>query len=106
MKAKKKKIIFDDTDVRHAQLKLRLQYDGLTQAEFFRAYLTGYLSKDEDIMNYIVKYKESKNVQSKNKRLIIKKEEESAKDLMSKFGINVDEIEDIFDMIANEHPEL
>ena len=106
MNKKKKKIIFDDTDVRHAQLKIRLQYDGLTQAEFFRAFLTGYLTKDNDIMNYIMKYKEEKNIQSKNKRQIIEKELNTSDKLMEKFGIKSSEIEDIFDIIANEHPEL
>lgn len=31
---KNKKIVFDDTDIRHAKLKIRLQHDGLSQAEF------------------------------------------------------------------------
>ena len=31
-----KKIIFEDTDKRHADLKIRLHYDGLTQGVFFR----------------------------------------------------------------------
>ncbi len=42
-KPNKKKVIFDDTDVRHARLKVRLEYDGLSQAEFFRSFITGYL---------------------------------------------------------------
>lgn len=29
-----KKIIFEDTDKRHADLKIRLHYDGLTQRDF------------------------------------------------------------------------
>jgi len=32
-----KKVMFYDSDKRHADLKLRLQYDGLKQNEFFRA---------------------------------------------------------------------
>ena len=45
-----KRVIFDDTDTRHAQLKVRLEYDGLSQAEFFRSFITGYLEKDKSIM--------------------------------------------------------
>ena len=33
-----KRIIFTDTDHRHAQLILKLKTDGLTQAKFFRCY--------------------------------------------------------------------
>ena len=58
-----KRVIFDDTDTRHAQLKIRLEYDGLTQAEFFRSLITGYLDKDESMMESIKNYKE------KNKKL-------------------------------------
>ena len=103
---KKKRIIFDDTDIRHAQLKIQLQYDGLTQAEFFRSLLTGYLEKNEEIISYINSYKSSKGTQSKTKMKIIQSEEEAAKDTMSKFGFGDEELEDIFDIIANEHPEL
>ena len=50
---KNKKIVFDDTDIRHAKLKIRLQHDGLSQAEFFRAFVTGYIEKDGDIIKFI-----------------------------------------------------
>ena len=58
MKDKTKKVVFDDTDVRHAKLKVRLEYDGLSQAEFFRSLITGYLEKDENVISYINSYKE------------------------------------------------
>ena len=56
-KPAKKKVIFDDTDTRHARLKIRLEYDGLSQAEFFRSFITGYLEKDKSIMDFIQRYK-------------------------------------------------
>ena len=37
---------------------------------------------------------------------IIETEEDNAKIAMSKFGFGDEELEDIFDIIANEHPEL
>ena len=52
-----KKIIFEDTDKRHADLKIRLHYDQLKQGEFFRLMLTGYIEKDERVMSYIEEYK-------------------------------------------------
>ena len=50
-----KKILFYDTDKRHADLKIKLQYDGLGQSEFFRALVTGYLEEDPSIMDYVSK---------------------------------------------------
>ena len=64
-KPNKKKVIFDDTDTRHARLKIRLEYDGLSQAEFFRSFITGYLEKDKLIMDYINRYKEANKKMSK-----------------------------------------
>ena len=63
-KEKTKRLVFDDTDSRHVQLKIRLDYDGLSQAEFFRSFITGYLNKDELVMNFIHTYKEKKKIQS------------------------------------------
>jgi hypothetical protein len=106
MKEKQKRIIFNDTTARHAQLKIRLERDGLTQAEFFRAYVTAYLDKDEEIIDFIKAYKERKGIQSKRSRKVIDKEDQLQNDMMAKFGIKDDELESIFDLIAEEHPDL
>ena len=105
-KEKTKRLVFDDTDTRHVQLKIRLDYDGLTQAEFFRSFITGYLNKDELVMNFVNSYKENKKIQSKRNIKIIMRDHESSQNLMAQFGIKEEEIEDIFDVIAKEHPDL
>ncbi len=103
---KDKKIIFDDSSQRHARLKIRLEYDGLTQAEFFRCFITGYLEKEERVMSYIQSYKLKKKSQSKRNMKIAKKDDDKAEDLLSQFGIKDGELENIFDIIAKEHPDL
>ena len=103
---KKKKIDFDDTSSRHAQLRLRLGYDGLSQAEFFRSLVTGYLNKDKDILNYLKQYKLNQGKQSKKNIKIIDNDYEKSEDLLSKFGIKDEELENIFDIIEEEHPDL
>tara|TARA_Y100000592_G_scaffold100517_1_gene180928 strand:- start:1019 stop:1342 length:324 start_codon:yes stop_codon:yes gene_type:complete len=103
---KDKKIIFDDSSQRHARLKIRLEYDGLSQAEFFRCFITGYLEKDERIISYLQSYKLKKKSQSKRNMKIINKDKEKSEDLLSQFGIKDKELENIFDLIAKEHPDL
>ena len=49
----KKKVVFYDSDKRYAELKIRLQHDGISQAQFFRGILTGYLKQDVDILNFV-----------------------------------------------------
>ena len=106
MTDKTKKIIFKDTDIRHAQLKINLQQDNLSQAEFFRCLISGYLNRDRNIVRYIKDYKEVNKVQSKRIMGVIEKDEKTSDDLMSKFGIQDDELENIFDLIAEEYPDL
>ena len=103
---KKKKIQFTDTDIRHAQLKIRLERENISQAEFFRACITGMSDNDKDLMKFIRRYKEENNVGRKRDSKVATEEDEEAEDLMLKFGIKDDELENIFDLIAEEHPEL
>jgi len=101
-----KKIVFEDTDVRHAKLKIRLQHDGMSQTEFFRTLITGYIEKDSLVVEFIGKHKTKHKVQSKRARKIIEKDLEEGKRKMEQFGIADGELEDIFDLIASEHPDL
>tara|TARA_R110000824_G_scaffold94768_3_gene228428 strand:+ start:829 stop:1158 length:330 start_codon:yes stop_codon:yes gene_type:complete len=101
-----KKVVFDDTDTRHAQLKIRLEYDGLSQAEFFRSFITGYLEKDSAIIDYVTRYKETNKKMSKRNLKYQKKDIAVSDDLLGKFGIKNDEIENIFDVIAKSNPDL
>jgi hypothetical protein len=101
-----KRVIFDDTDTRHAQLKIRLEYDGLTQSEFFRSLITGYLDKDESVMQFIKNYKEKNKKLSNRNMKYQNRDDQSADDLLGKFGIGDEELENIFDVIAKSNPDL
>ncbi len=105
-KPNKKKVIFDDTDVRHARLKIRLEYDGLSQAEFFRSLITGYLENDKSVMEYITRYKESNKKMSKRSMKYQTRDMKIADDLLGQFGIGDEELENIFDVIAKSNPDL
>ena len=101
----KKKIIFYDSDKRYADLKIRLEHDGLSQAKFFRGILTGYLAKDPDVLNFIDKLKASANVKKKrikeDRKLIT-----NGEDKLDKFLLGSGEIENIFDILEKENPDL
>ena len=101
-----KKIIFYDTDKRHADLKIRLHYDGLTQSAFFRAIVTGYINQDENILKFIDFYKEQNSTQSKAKRDKIKSTNKTKQKTIDKFALGEKEIESIFDMLEAECPEF
>lgn len=97
-----KRIIFTDTDHRHAQLTLKLKDDGMTQAKFFRSIITGYLSDDDRIRSYVV---DSGDL-SKHKRQRNIKLREAGKQVVHDLGLSGEQVEDIFDLISEEFPEL
>ena len=97
-----KRIIFTDTDHRHAQLVLKLKGDGLTKSKFFRCIISGYLRDDERIKQFII---ENSTLSNKRKKTNLKLYNEG-KQTMSDLGLSDDQLDDLFDLIAEEHPEL
>jgi len=97
-----KRIIFTDTDHRHAQLTLKLKDDGMTQAKFFRSLITGYLSDDQRIRDYIV---DTGNLSKQKKERNMKLRKEGQK-TVHELGLSNDQLENIFDMISEEFPDL
>ena len=105
-KDKTKRIVFESSTHKHAQLKIRLQYDSLTQAGFFRCLIEGYLAKDKRILEFLEDHKISEGKDSKRNNKIRNKDNKNAEDLLNKFGIKDDELENIFDLIEEEFPDL
>jgi len=104
----RKKIIFYDSDQRYTELKIRLAQDGLSQPKLFRGVVTAYLKQDPDFMNFIDKIKVSKKSGNlpkervREERRLINDGNRALKDLLFEDG----EIEDIFDILARENPDI
>ena len=101
-----KKISFYDSDKRHADLRIRLQYEGMKQSEFFRAVVAAYLEKNEHFMAFLDQYMSDNELRSENKRKKIKKANKKEKEVKAKFALNEGEIDSIFDLLEEEHPDL
>tara|TARA_Y100000310_G_scaffold40613_1_gene38096 strand:- start:444 stop:785 length:342 start_codon:yes stop_codon:yes gene_type:complete len=103
-----KKVIFYDSDKRYADLKIRLQHDGISQAHFFRGIVTGYLMQDGDILAYVDKLKASKNIGKRSKKSIKQEREliNSGKEVLDKLALGAEEIENIFDILEKQNPDL
>jgi hypothetical protein len=102
-----KKILFYDSDKRYADLKIRLAKDGISQPQFFRGIVTGYLMKDKDIMAFIHKLMSAKKTDlveksiKRDKKLI-----NSGEKTLEKFALGEHEIENIFDILEKQNPDL
>ena len=99
---KEKRIVFTDTDHRHAQLMIRLKHDGLTQSSFFRHGITGYIESDERILSFI----DDISKLSKTRKQKTRKQITQGKQALQDLGLNEDQLDNIFDLIAEEYPDL
>ena len=106
METKNKKIIFTVSERQKEDFKIRLQYDGLTQANLFRAVMSGYLDKNENMMNFLNSFKSANGIHNIQQRKKVMKGVEEAKDTKNLFALDDDEVENIFDILESEHPEL
>ena len=97
-----KRIVFTESDHRHAQLIVKLKSDGMTQAKFFRSLISGYLEGDDRIVGYVLE----QSSLSMSRKTKVEKYRNDGKKIVSHLGLNEDQIEDLFDVIAGEHPDL
>ena len=97
-----KRIIFTDNDHRQAQLLIKLKQDGLTQSAFFRHIVTAYITGDERVQDYIDEVKP----QAKTRRTKTKKLRNEGKEILKDFALSDGEVENIFDLLEEEYPEL
>ena len=105
-KEKLKKIVYYDTPKKHADLKIRWQYDGVRQSEFFRMLVDAYLNKDERILSVMDDHKTENKIQNKQKRAKTQKIYQERQEVVSKFALEDAEVESIFDLLEKEHPDL
>jgi len=97
-----KNIIFPSMTDLDVNLILKLNFDDITKFFFFNEYVKAYLIEDPDLMPFIAKVKE-KSMLARKFRL--KKSQElrkKEKEIIKKFGLKNDEIENIFDIIESE----
>jgi hypothetical protein len=102
----RKKFMFYDSEKRQVDLRIRLKYDGLNQSHFFRAMISGYLENNFHITTFLDEYKEKNQLQGINKREASKRLIKQGEDVKVTFGLNEDDIKSVFDLIAEEHPDL
>ena len=98
----RKKIMFYETPSRLTKFKIRCQYDGINQSQFFRMMITGYIENNEGVLKYLDEYKEKYKIQGEAKRNKIMKTHSEARENRKKFNLADDEVESIYDIIEAE----
>ena len=87
-------------------LRIRLKFDDVTKFWFFNEYIKAYLTDDPTLAPFINKIKESSMMARKFRLKKHKELKKKEQDIVNRFGLNQDEIEDIFDLIEREDENL
>ena len=98
----RKKIMFYDSEERQTRFRIRCQHDGITQSQFLRMMVTGYIEGDSSIFDFLDRQKEKLSIQGKAKRSKMSQIKKAAEKNIKKFSLDDNEIENIFDMIETE----
>jgi hypothetical protein len=91
----------------HENLKIRLFYDEIkTQSEFFRYCVESYLNQDPLFVAFLDDYKINKKVQSKRRVMMSAVLRENGEKILDEVSLSGKDIENIFDILEKELPEL
>ena len=97
-----KRVVFTENDHRHAQFILKLKYLRITQSAFFRQIISGLINDDPRILEYA----NDISFKSKEKRSKSEKLQKIGAQKIRDFGLSEEDVENIFDLIEEEGPEL
>jgi hypothetical protein len=97
----KKKIVFYLTDHEHARMMAKMQYDGIKQAQFFRAVMDAYVQDEDNIRAFVEStdgFKISENTKKQHKR-----ERKKIALQNARFNLSQTDIDEIFDILEDEN---
>tara|TARA_R110001592_G_scaffold141870_1_gene363787 strand:- start:57 stop:383 length:327 start_codon:yes stop_codon:yes gene_type:complete len=97
-----KRIVFTENDHRHVNFLMKLKSIGVTQSKFFRYIISGLIEDDPRLHEFIDDISDV----SKKKKKTSKKLRTTGNEKLNDYGLNEDDVENIFDMIAEEFPTL
>lgn len=101
-----KRIYIYMDEKQHMDLKVRLDFHRMSMSEFVRACAEGMLTNNPIMDQFIDFYKEHSDKHSKKSIKDAKKDREMADELLIELGLSGEDIQDIFDIIEEDHPEI
>jgi len=102
-----KSIRFMVSDDDHARLLIRLRHNKVNVAQFFRAVIDGMIQEDENLIQFFDNYILEHKILSRNRFTKTLKLRKKGQERLEDWGLLDDaEKESLFDLIAQEFPEL
>ena len=102
LSTERKKIMFYESPDRQVRFRIRCQHDEISQSQFFRLMLRGYIDDDPLVHEYLRSCKEKYVIQGKNKIDKIERMRRSSTELKKNFSLKEGEIQSIYDIIELE----
>tara|TARA_B100000131_G_C18032031_1_gene578867 strand:- start:391 stop:708 length:318 start_codon:yes stop_codon:yes gene_type:complete len=98
---KSDRVIFETTENLKAAFKIKLHRDGLTQVMFFNSVVQAYVDDDPALLEWVQEIR-ANLIKNKSRSNKLNREEAAAAMTASDFGLTDSDIENIFDIIAEE----
>lgn len=90
----------------HMDLKIKLDHLKIGLSEFIRACSDALIEGHPIMDQFVDHYRETSEKHSKKSAKLAKKDRKESEKIMKDLGLDLDEIEDIFDIIEQDHPEI
>tara|TARA_R110002153_G_scaffold144316_1_gene295501 strand:- start:1410 stop:1757 length:348 start_codon:yes stop_codon:yes gene_type:complete len=90
----------------HMDLKVRLDFHEMNMSEFVRVCAEGVLDGNPIMDQFIDFYKENSEKHSKKSIKDAKRDRNDAEQMLEDLGLSGEDIENIFDTIEEDHPEI
>ena len=90
----------------HIRFKKKKKKHSISMSEFLRACCQAVSDDNPLMLDFINHHKDVSGKHSKRNKEILKKDREKGDALLEEFGIGEEDIENLFDLIADQHPEI
>jgi hypothetical protein len=100
----KKDLKFTISEDDHARLRVKLQYECMSQTMFFNAFVKGYLEDNNLVRNYLDVYT-AQNLDAKTHKKRLKDTKDVDKTI-NEYALDKDEIANIFDILEKENEDI
>lgn len=97
-----KRIVMHVYDDNHMRFMVKLKHHGVRQYEFFRVIIKAYSEDNPLLDKFIEEYLKTRQVYIKRHAEIFAKERKSASKIEKAYGLDEEDIEDIYDLLEEE----
>jgi len=97
-----KMILFKENPKRHADFKIRLEYEGITQSKFFRLMLRKMVEQDKRVLSLVDDWKQENNKITNRKQKMIEDDRKKREEFEEEYTMSDKEIRGLYDLFEDD----